>query len=69
MTITITGIVIRLCLRKRSSDREWAYSPLARPPKQAYPAFLKRHQCRICAEAKIRSILIPQVQADKASGE
>ena len=31
-----------------------------------YPAFLKRRQCCSCAEAKRRSILILQVQADKA---
>ena len=30
------------------------------------PAFLKRGQCSNCAEAKRRSILILQVQADKA---
>ena len=32
----------------------------------SHPAFLKRRQCCSCAEAKRRSILILQVQADKA---
>ena len=35
-------------------------------PDATYPAFLKRCQCCSCAEAKRRSILILQVQADKA---
>ena len=34
----------RLCLEKRSSDREWAYSPLARTPKKAHPVEISR--CR-----------------------
>ena len=33
---------------------------------KSLPAFFKRRQCCSCAEAKRRSILILQVQADKA---